>query len=218
MDASARRNKSYRDRRLLPPRRSGYRWARRIAGLLATAALLGTGAAATLMILPDRGEHSMLEAAPAATAPPKAKHHGARPRKPHPRKGPTKAQLTARTDAVAEVRRQGFTALRLTDYDPNAALRVLIGRPVGDAAGGSQAFFFARTRYLGHDSLAPSSLLRVARQGQSTVTLSYGIYRAGDGAGRPSGRKRVRFRLQGDGVQPLDLIPFDTARFQRRSS
>ena len=61
--------------------------------------------------------------------------------------GPTKAQRAQRTAAVAELRRQGFTTLKLADYDYKATLRVLVGRPVGDAAGGSYAFFFLKDRY-----------------------------------------------------------------------
>jgi hypothetical protein len=215
MDASARRNQSERNRRRLPPRRGASLWARRIAGLLATAALLGTGVAAGLMVVPDGGEESVAEASPAAT--PKPKQPKAKTSKPKKPKGPTKAQLAARREAVAEVRRQGFTTLKVSDYDPKATLRVLIGRPVGDAAGGHRAFFFERTRFLGNDAAAPSSKLSVARRGKLTVTLSYGVYATGDNAGQPSGRKRVRFRLEGVRIHALDTIPFDTARFQRRT-
>jgi hypothetical protein len=218
MEASAPRIKSERDRRRLPPRPKAYRWARRIAGLVATAALLGTGAAAALMVVPDGGDDSVLEAAPAATSKAKAKKSETprKARKARP-KGPTKAQLAARRAAVAEVRRQGFTTLAATDYDPKATLRVLVGRPVGDAAGGSHAFFFLRDRFVEKDALAPSSRLRVASAGKVTVTLSYGVYQPGDLAGAPRGRKRVRFRLEGDRIQPLDTMPLDAARFQRRS-
>ena len=46
---------------------------------------------------------------------------------------------------MAEVRSQGFTTLKPADYDPKATLRVLVARPVGDAAGGYRAFFFNKT-------------------------------------------------------------------------
>jgi len=219
MDASARKNKSERDRRRLPRRPRTSLWARRIAALAATAALLGTGVAAGLMIMPDGHDDSMAQAAPASTPKPKAKakktEKPRKARKPKP-KGPTKAQLEARKEAMAEVRRQGFTTLSASTYDPKATLRVLIGRPVGDAGGGSHAFFFMRTRYLGKDALAPSSKLSVARKGKVTVTLSYGVYQPGDTAGQPSARKRVRFKLEGERIQALDTIPIDSARFQRR--
>jgi hypothetical protein len=95
---------------------------------------------------------------------------------------------------------------------------VLVGRPVGDAAGGTRAFFFLKDRFLGNDALAPSSKLTVAKQGKRTVTLSYGVYNPGDTAGAPSGRKRVRFKLEGEGIHALDTVPLDSARFQRRTS
>jgi hypothetical protein len=216
MDPSARKVQAERNRKRLPPQRSSYRWARRIAGLLATAALLGSGVAIALMIVPDGGgEESAAAAAPTATP---AKH---KPKKPAKKtaskpKGPTKAQLAARSAAVAEVRRQGFTTLKLRDYDPKATLRVLVGRPVGDAAGGNRAFFFVKGRFVGNDATAPSSKLTVARTGKITVTLSYGVYAPGDTAGAPSARKRVRFRLEGGLLHALDTIPLDSARFQRR--
>jgi hypothetical protein len=219
MEASARKVQAERNRKRLPRKRSEYRWARRIAGVLATAAFLGAGVAIALMILPDRGgEESAVAAAPTATPVKEktAKKKTAK-KKPSKPKGPTKAQLAARTAAVAEVRRQGFTTLKLRDYDPTATLRVLVGRPVGDAAGGTRAFFFLKDRFLGNDALGPSSKLTVVKQGKVTVTLSYGVYNPGDTAGAPSGRKRVRFRLEGEGIQPLDTIPLDSARFQRRT-
>jgi hypothetical protein len=220
MEASARKVQAERNRRRLPPKRSEYRWARRIAGLLATAAFLGAGVAIALMILPDGGgEESAVAAAPTATPVKEktAKKKTAKKKQSKP-KGPTKAQLAARTAAVAEVRRQGFTTLKLRDYDPTATLRVLVGRPVGDAAGGTRAFFFLKERFLGNDALSPSSKLTVAKQGKVTVTLSYGVYNPGDTPGAPSARKRVRFRLEGERIHALDTIPLDSARFQRRTS
>jgi hypothetical protein len=193
------------------------RWARRITGLLATAAFLGVGFVSAQMILPDNGQETAIEAAPAATpeATPKAKAK-AKPkaRKPKPL---TKAQRRAREDAVAEVRAQGFTTIKAADYNPRATLRVLIARPVGDAAGGYRAFFFLRDRYLGRDALGPSSILKLAKpKAKATVTLSYGVYQPGDTAGDPSARKKVRFRLVGERIQALDTVPPDMARFQRR--
>jgi hypothetical protein len=166
--------------------------------LVATVALLGAGVAIATMIVPDgRGEESAVAAGSTATpVKEKAAKKTAKKKKPSKPKGPTKAQLAARAAAVAEVRRQGFTTLRLRDYDPKATLRVLVGRPVGDAAGGTRAFFFLKDRFLGNDALSPSSKLTIAKQGKITVMLSYGVYAAGDRAGAPSGRKRVRFRLE----------------------
>ena len=56
----------------------------------------------------------------------------------------------------------------------------------------------------------------MAKAGKLTVTLSYGVYEPGDRPGDPSGRKRVRFRLEGTRIHALDTIPLDSARFQRQ--
>ena len=114
------------------------------------------------------------------------------------------------------MRQKGFTTLKQSDYDPKATFRVLIGRPVGDSAGGNRAFFFMKDTFLGNDALSPSTKLTVAKTGKLTVTLSYGVYASGDAAGAPSGRKKVRFRLEGTRIHALDTIPLDSARFQRQ--
>lgn len=218
MDGRARRVQAERNRQRLPPKRGAYRWARRITGLLATAALLGAGVAIAMMILPDNGEEVVAATStaptPTATAKPAAKKKAKK--KPAKPKGPSKAQLAMRKDAIAIVRSNGYTTLKQSDYDFEATLRVLIARPVGDAAGGSRAFFFNKGTYLGNDASGPSSKLTVVKQGKVTVTLSYGVFAAGDSAAKPSGRKRVRFRLAAGALTPLDTIPLDSARFQRR--
>ena len=220
MEASARKVQAERNRNRLPHRGRASRWARRIAGLLATAAFLGAGVAMALMILPDTGnDESAIAAAPTTTpVKEKAKKKKVVKKKATKPKGPTKAQLAMRTAAVAELRNQGFTTLKLSDYDPKATLRVLVGRPVGDAAGGNRAFFFVKDSYLGNDSSSPSAKLTVVKTGKNTVTLSYGVYAPGDTFGAPSGRKRVRFRLTGGQLVPLDTIPADSVRFQRRKN
>jgi hypothetical protein len=159
------------------------------------------------MILPNDDD----QGAAAATTPiatpakaAKAKAHKAKAKKP---KGPTKAQRAQRTAAVSELRRQGFTALKLSDYDYKATLRVLLGRPVGDAAGGSYAFFFLKDRYLGKDATTPSNKLRVVKSGKKQVTLAYET---------SAGRTKVRFKLEGETLQPLDEIPPPAARFVKR--
>jgi hypothetical protein len=205
MESSARRVKAERDRQRLPPRSAGARWLLRVAGLLATAAFLGVGVASALMILPDDdGGQSALAVAPTATATPaKAKKKAAKPKP----KGPTKAQLAQRKAAVAEVRRQGFTTLRQSDYDFKATLRVLIGRPVGDAGGGSYAFFFNKQAFVGKDSTSPSTKVTVSKQSKSVVTLAYDT---------SAGRAKVRFKLDGQTLQPLDPLPAPAERLTPR--
>ena len=207
-----------RNRRRLPQQPPAARWARRITGLVATAALLGTGVAVATMVVPDDGQETALTPTEAPAATPvkdKPKKKKAAKKKP---KGPSKAQLAQRKAAVAVVRQQGFTTLKQSDYDFKATLRVLIGRPVGDAAGGHRAFFFNKGTFLGNDATGPSTKLSVYKQGKVTVTLSYGVYGPGDSPGDPSERKRVRFRLQGGALTPLDTVPLDGARFLRRSN
>ena len=202
-----------RQRQRLPRRGPAARWSRRIAGLVGTAALIGVGVVSAQMILPDKGER-VISAAPAATQTPtpnKKGKHAVRKKTP----GLTKAQRAARADAVAEVRRQGYTTLKPSQYDPKATLRVLIGRPVGDAAGGYHAFFFARGAFLGKDTLSPSTRLRVVKQGKTSVTLAYGVYQTGDAAGHPSATSRVSFKLVGTTVTPQAAIPLGGARYQR---
>jgi LppP/LprE lipoprotein len=166
-------------------------------GLLATAAFLGVGVASYLMIAPDDHAGAAVELAP--TPAPKQHHHKVA----HKPKGPkplTKAQKAARTDAVAVLRTQGYTALKAADYDPRATFRVLIGRPVGDAGGGSYAFFFNRTTFMGKDALSPTAKLRVVSSGKKNLTLGYGVC-------CPQKTVKVRFRLEPQGVHALDTIP-----------
>jgi hypothetical protein len=203
-----------RDRRRLPRRGPVARWSRRVIGVLATAAFIGVGVVSAQMIIPDK---TAISAAPAATQTPAPKNKKAKKScKAKPKHhGLTKAQRTARTAALAEVRHQGYTARKLSDYDVHASLRVLIARPVGDAAGGYRAFFFGRSGYLGKDSFTASSELRLSKQGKSSVTLTYGVYKLGDSAGHPSGSQRVTFKLIGTAVTPQEAIPLGGARFQR---
>jgi LppP/LprE lipoprotein len=208
MESTARRVKAERDRQRLPYRSGAERWTLRVIFVLATAALLGVGVASALMILPDdKTEDAVAVVTPTATPGHKtAKAHKAKPKKP---KGPTKAQRAQRTAAVAEVRRQGFTTTDLRHYDYTANLRVLLGRPVGDAAGGTYAFFFLKDRYLGKDSTTPSNKLSVAKTGKNQVTLTYET---------SAGRTKVRFKLEGETLQPLDAIPSPGERFVRRTT
>jgi hypothetical protein len=198
MGATARRVRAERNRARLPQHSATWRWGRRLTGLLATVAFLTVGIVSAKMILPDKKSDSGAAATVVPTATPahsakKAKHKAkAKP------KGPTKAQLAARTAAVAAVRQQGYTTLRLSDYDFKSTLRVLIARPVGDAGGGSYAFFFNRTQLLGKDSTSPSTKVTVAKQSNTQVTLAYQT---------SAGRTKVRFKLNGTTLTPLDPIP-----------
>ena len=191
----------------MPYRGAISRWTRRIAGLLATAAFLGVGVASYKMIAPAHDSTAGAAVVPTVTAAPahhhKAKHHSHKP------KPLTHKQKAARTAAVAELRSQGYTALKPSDYDPRAAFRVLIGRPVGDAGGGSYAFFFAGGRYLGRDSLSPSASLKVVGQTAHSVVLAYRTC-------CPAKRVPVRFKLEPQGIHALQTIPPSYLRAVRR--
>jgi hypothetical protein len=216
MEASARRVKAERDRNRLPKKGPWSRWTRRMAGLLATAAFVGVGVVSAQMILPDDGnEAAAVVPTATATATPKAK--GSKKAAKKKLKGLTKAQKQAREDAVDYVRAQGFTTLKAADYNPKAKLRVLIGRPVGDAAGGHTAFFFTKQGFIGKDAPTTSAVLKIAKAGKSTITLTYGVFKPGETL-KPTGRKKVRFKLEGATLTPLDTVPTQTERFLRRKS
>ena len=203
MQSTARRVKAERNRKRLPHRSATAVWTRRVAGLLATAAFLGVGIGSALMIIPDdEGGGTPLGVAATPTPTPH-KHEAHKAKKRHKR--PTKAQRAALAAARAELRRQGYTTTDAAHYRYTAPLRVLVGRSVGDAGGGSYPFFFLRDRFLRRDSTSPSAKLRVVKAGRTTVTLEYGTYAAGDRV--PSGRAKVRFKLVGEQVRPLDAIP-----------
>ena len=215
MDSSARKVKAERDRNRLPKRGAASRWTRRIIGVLATGAFIAVGVVSYDMIAPDGGA-AVVAPSPTPTATPKAKQSKTATKKKATKpKGLTKAQKAARADAVATVREQGFTTLKLSDYDPKATLRVLIARPVGDAGGGNTAFFFTTDGLVGRDAQSPSTTLTVAKKTRSTVTLSYGVYGPGDQAGSPSSKKRVRFKLQDGALAILDTVPTQEQRFKR---
>jgi hypothetical protein len=216
MDSKVRRE---RNRNRLPARSPWARWTRRIAGLLATVAFLGVAVAIFQMVRPESGaavNASEPTATPAAEKSSKKKSTKRKSTKPKPL---TASQKRAREKAVEAVREQGDTTLRAADYDPRARLRVLIGRPVGDATGGYTAYFFTKDGFVGTDSQGfRSTKVEVAKQGKATITLRYGVYKDGDKAGQPSGTKRVRFRLDGGTMTALDTVPDADSRFQRASN
>jgi hypothetical protein len=176
--------------------------------LLGTAALLGTGAAIALMVMPSPNDESAVPSAPAATptAEPAAAKKPRRPRL-------TRAQRRARAAAVAVLTREGYEPVRLADYDARAELRVLLGVP-GDGDGGARrAFFFVDREFVGYDSGSPSAALRVVRAGDRSVTLRYGLYAPEDEPCCPSdGYARVRFRWDGGALAPVDEIPAASER------
>jgi hypothetical protein len=83
--------------------------------------------------------------------------------------------------------------------------RVLVGRTT---SGSHLAFFFVNGDYIGNDAPDPSAKLKVARLGDLTVTLAYGIYAPGDAQDKPTGGPvKVRFKWDGTRLAPQDPLP-----------
>jgi len=177
------------------------RWPARVAGLLGTAALLGSGAAIAVMVVPAPSEE---QEAPA----PRPADEGAAVKEEPPKPKLTPAQRRTRREAIETLTGEGYEPVRLRDYDFDRELRVLIGRPADDDAGPRRAFFFVRRQFVGFDSEAPSANLRVGRNKQRSITLAYGMYTPGDRRCCPSGgTERVRFVWDGFTLAPQSELP-----------
>ena len=177
----------------------------RFMGVVATGALLAIFATAVITFMPERGEKSVVPAAPAATATPAPAK--AKPKKVEPRF--TAAQRRARRAAVTTLSGLGYRPVSLKTYDPDHVLRVLIGK----GEGGQRAFFFAGTRYLGNDAADDSDAIEIARAGNRSVAIAYRTFKTGDKACCPSGAKvRVLFRWDGKTLAPQTAIPPSAVR------
>lgn len=177
-----------------PPAPRRRRWPSRILGVLATAALLGTGVAIALMVIPAPEEEAVAPSPPPAAADVASEKPGL-----------TAKQRAARRAAVATLKEQGFTPVRLADWRAEHRLRVLIGR---DDAGAERAFFFAGRRFVGNDDAVASATVRVASARESSVTLSYRLFGPTDEACCPKGeRVKVAFRWEDGTLTPAATVP-----------
>jgi LppP/LprE lipoprotein len=174
------------------PRRRRRRWPRRILGVLATLAFLGSGAAIAYMVIPREEEPA---AAPAQE--PDAAVKGATETKP----ALTRKQKRARRDAVARLSEEGYDPVRLTDWRPNAQLKVLVGISDTDAM---RAFFFADGEFIGYDDKTTSNRVRVVKAGGSAVTLAYKL---SDGT-----TTKIRFEYADGTLTPSEPVPARTLR------
>ncbi len=111
--------------------------------------------------------------------------------------------------AIATVERQGYTPNDTSQYHPSQTLRVLTGTGAGSSGRYDQrAFFFVDGRYIGTDASQPSAALKIVSEGETTVTLGYGMYRPHDSPCCPSGGEQtVRFQLDNGRLQALDPLP-----------
>lgn len=204
MDASARRVHAERARRRLPARLRSRRITARIVGLVGTAGIAAAALAIALMVMPS---HTRSGGAALATTPPPTPQPKAKPHKPA---GPTKAQLTQRRAAVAELHAQGYAPVKLGDYDFKTRMHVLVGRRPD---GARQAFFFVLSHYIGHDAVSPSADVKVVGHRLRGVTLSYRTYGPNDAACCPHGpRTTVRFDWDGTRLVTTGIVPPSSAR------
>lgn len=110
--------------------------------------------------------------------------------------------------AVATVEHQGYTPNETAEYHPEATLRVLTATKHGPGGNYQQrAFFFVDGRYIGTDASQPSASLKVLSQTETSITLGYGMYRAGDSPCCPSSQSSVRFQLDNGHLQAMGPIP-----------
>ena len=177
-----------------PPAPRRRRWPSRILGLLATAALLGTGVVIADMVIPKPEEEV---ATPSPTPAPTAESAA--------KLGLTPAQKAARRAAVTTLDEQGFTPVRVADWHPEHTLRVLIGR---DESGAERAFFFVKKRFVGNDDAAASAAMRVSAARENGVTLTYRLFGEADQACCPKGeRVKVTFRWEDGKLVPAGEVP-----------
>jgi hypothetical protein len=156
--------------------RRGGRWARRIAGVLGTAALLAVGIAMLSMITGLAQESTPVAAPAAAATPAKADGKGAK-RARAKAKAAAKARAkarAARADAVAFLRGRGYVPVTEAAYRTRNVLRVLVGYRNGDPGGPRRAFLFSGTAFVGYDAPYGSSAIDVAKAGRRWVVLDYG--------------------------------------------
>jgi hypothetical protein len=177
-----------------PPAPRRRRWPSRILGVLATAALLGTGVAIALMVVPEPEEQ--VAEVPATPSP--VEENAAK-------LGMTPAQKAARRAAVTTLDEQGFRPVKVADWHPEHTLRVLIGR---DDSGAERAFFFVKRRFVGNDDATASASVRVSAARENGVTLSYRLFGATDQACCPKGeRVKVTFRWKDGTLVPAGEVP-----------
>jgi LppP/LprE lipoprotein len=111
--------------------------------------------------------------------------------------------------ATAVLQANGFSPTDTSQYHPGQTLQVLVGSRSGSGGGyEQQAFFFVNGRYIGTDTSEPSGRVSVVEQGDTEVTLAYGLYKRSDPACCPSGgQATVRFELNNGALAAVDPIP-----------
>jgi hypothetical protein len=191
------------------PRSQLARWTRRVFGVLGTAVVLAVGFVTATMVIPSDDDEVVTQA-PASTPAPKESATKAKKKRGPRLSARHRTQLRRAAD---QVRREGYTPVKLADYRADHVLRVLIGKPVGTTPAGRRAFFFVRDEYIGRDAVSPSLELRPGRQLEREITIVYTLYEEGDRECCPKGGDtRVHFRWTGDALEPREEIPPDFER------
>jgi hypothetical protein len=167
------------------------RWPRRILGVFATLAFLGSGVAIAYMVMPQEEDAAPAPVEPSAVVKGTTKSQPVL----------TKAQKRARRDAVATLTEQGYEPVRLADWRPKAPVKVLVGRSDTDAM---RAFFFAEGEFIGYDDKATSNHVRVVKAGGNAVTLAYKL---GDGT-----TVKIRFEYADGRLTPSEPVPARSLR------
>lgn len=123
------------------------------------------------------------------------------------KKEESEAGSEALNAAVAVVKQHGYTPKGTSEYHGEQTLRVLIGVKAGSEGHEQQAFFFLGGTYIGTDASKPSGYVQVTSQGDTEVTLAYGLYKTGGELCCPSGTASVRFQLNNGKLVAVDPIP-----------
>lgn len=114
---------------------------------------------------------------------------------------------------VRQVKKQGYAVYDTSTIKPNDTLQVLIGVASGSADGRDErAFFFVGGRSVGTDEGYPQAYVIVAKQSDSTVTLSFDLLNPGDAMCCPTGgQASARFHWNGSKLVALDPVPSPAA-------
>jgi len=117
--------------------------------------------------------------------------------------------------AVQFVRSRGFTPRDVNDLTvpPANGLHVIIATASQSADGHTQqAFFFVNGRFLRTDA-SPSAGIQLVWRNNTTIALSYAVYKANEPLCCPSGGAMiVRYQWDGTQLKALDPVPSATAR------
>lgn len=123
---------------------------------------------------------------------------------------------SAATKAARYVRSRGFTPEDTDDFTtpPSGGLHVIVATASGSADGYAQrAFFFVGGRFLRTDLPESSAGINIAWRNETTIGLSYAVYKAADAMCCPTGGAIiVRYRWNGTRLKALDPIPPALAR------